>query len=339
VTKVCIVGAGAIGGLIGARLALAGGAHVSALARGETLAALRANGLRIAEGGADAPWRSAPVQAADDAAALGPQDLVVVAVKGPAMAELAPRIAPLLQPDTVLLPAVNGVPWWFANGLTALGTRPLESVDPGGALSRLLPPGQVLGCVVHLHAARPAPGCVAGVRGRQLIVGEPSGADTPRLQRVATLLREAGFDVTATPGIRRELWYKLWGNLTINPVSALTGATADRILADPLVRGFCSAMMEEAATIGRRIGCTIEQTVEDRHAITAGLGAFRTSMLQDVQAERPIELDAIVAAVAEIGARVGVSTPNIDALLGLTRLFARVRGLYPEAAAAATDKA
>jgi 2-dehydropantoate 2-reductase len=145
------------------------------------------------------------------------------------------------------------------------------------------------------------------------------------------LLANAGFDVTLSPRIRNDVWYKLWGNLTMNPVSALTGATADRILGDPLVRAFCSAAMTEAATIGERIGCRIEQSPEDRHAVTRKLGAFKTSMLQDAEAGRAIELDAIVAAVREIGARVGVATPNIDALLGITRLFARVRRLYPEA--------
>jgi 2-dehydropantoate 2-reductase len=162
------------------------------------------------------------------------------------------------------------------------------------------------------------------------IIGEPAGGRSERVQRLADVLVAAGFEVTHSADVRHDVWYKLWGNMTMNPVSAITGATADRVLADPLVRGFCSAAMREAAAIGERIGCRIGQTPEDRHAITARLGAFRTSMLQDVEAGRPIELDAIVGAVREIGRRVGVETPSIDALLGLTRLFARVRGLYPE---------
>jgi 2-dehydropantoate 2-reductase len=168
--------------------------------------------------------------------------------------------------------------------------------------------------------------------GQGLIVGEPAGDKSERVQRVAELLSEAGFDVTHSTQVRYDIWYKLWGNMTMNPVSAITGATIDRVLGDPLVRAFCSAAMGEAAAIGALIGCAIEQTPEDRHAVTAKLGAFKTSMLQDVEAGRAIELDAIVGAVQEIGQRLGLATPNIDALLGLTRLFARVRGLYPDAA-------
>jgi 2-dehydropantoate 2-reductase len=166
--------------------------------------------------------------------------------------------------------------------------------------------------------------------GQGLIVGEPAGgAPSARVERIGDLLSHAGFDVTLSPNIRYDIWYKLWGNLTMNPVSALTGATADRVLDDDLVRAFCCAAMVEAAAVGARISCAVTQSPEERHAITRKLGAFKTSMLQDVEAGRTIELDAIVTAVHEIGRRVGVPTPNIDALLGLTRLFARVRGLYP----------
>ena len=175
------------------------------------------------------------------------------------------------------------------------------------------------------------PGWAQHRMGQGLIVGEARGGQSPRAQRVADLLTHAGFDVTHSADVRRDIWYKLWGNLTMNPISALTGATGDRILGDPLVRAFCSATMREAASIGARIGCPIEQEPEDRHAITARLGAFRTSMLQDAEAGRAIELDAIVSVVREIGQRLGLATPNIDALLGLTRLQARMRGLYPEA--------
>jgi 2-dehydropantoate 2-reductase len=167
--------------------------------------------------------------------------------------------------------------------------------------------------------------------GQGLIVGEPRGGESERAQQVADLLAHAGFEVKHSPDIRHDIWYKLWGNMTMNPVSAITGATGDRVLSDPLVRSFNSACMAEAAEVGRRIGCAIGQTPEDRHAITTKLGAFKTSMLQDVEARRPIELDAIVGAVHEIGRRVGVATPNVDALFGLARLFGRVRGLYPEA--------
>jgi 2-dehydropantoate 2-reductase len=208
------------------------------------------------------------------------------------------------------------------------GGAPIESVDPGGAVSRALPVSHVLGCVVHASAARVAPGVVRVHQGRRLIVGEPRGGTSERAAGIASMLEHAGFEVERSTDVRRDIWYKLGGNLTMTPVSALTGATADRIRADPELSAFCAAAMREAAAIGARIGCPIHETPEDRQRITARLGAFKTSMLQDVEAGRAIELDAIVTAVAEIGRRVGVPTPNIDAILGLTRLFARVRGLY-----------
>jgi 2-dehydropantoate 2-reductase len=224
---------------------------------------------------------------------------------------------------------MNGVPWWFGRGVAALEDAPLSTVDPGGAIAAAIPFEHVVGCVVHASAASPEPGVARHQKGQGLIVGEPRGGRSERVQRVADLLAGAGLEVTHSADVRYDIWYKLWGNMTMNPVSALTGATIDRVLADPLVRELCSSAMHEAAAIGARIGCRIDQTPEDRHAITAKLGAFKTSMLQDVEAGRPIELDAIVAAVQEIGRRLSIATPAIDALLGLTRLFARVRGLYP----------
>ncbi|MFT3664573.1 2-dehydropantoate 2-reductase [Piscinibacter sp.] len=321
--KVCIVGAGAIGGFIGTRLALAGQAQVSALARGATLAALRTRGWRLRMNG---ELLGAPASASDDAAALGAQDLVVIALKGQSLPALAPRLTPLLGPQTLVLPAMNGVPWWF------LGDgAPLESVDPGGVVGAALPAARVLGCVVHASTSTSEPGLVEHRMGQGLIVGEPAGGDSERARHVAALLAQAGFEATVSANIRQDIWYKLWGNLTVNPVSAITGATADRILDDTLVRDFCSAAMMEVAALGERLGCAIAQSPQDRHQITRKLGAFRTSMLQDVQAGRAIELDAIVGAVVEIAQRLGVPTPNVNALFGLTRLFGRVHGLYPEA--------
>jgi 2-dehydropantoate 2-reductase len=324
--KVCIVGAGAIGGLIGARLAAHTDSQVSALARGETLEALNARGWRLQQGDTLVAGKS---RASSDARELGPQDLVVIAVKAPAMAAIAGQIGPLLKPDTIVLPAMNGVPWWFSQGLPGVGNQPLESVDPGGAIVSAIPLRHVIGCVVHLSAATAEPGLVQHRNGMGLIIGEPDGATSARLQALHELLTKAGFDVTSSTAIRHDIWYKLWGNMTMNPVSAITGATGDRMLADPLVRGFCSAAMREASDIGARIGCAIDQDPEARHAITRELGAFKTSMLVDVERGKPIELDAIVTAVHELGRRTGVATPNIDALLGLTRLFARTRGLLP----------
>jgi 2-dehydropantoate 2-reductase len=254
---------------------------------------------------------------------------VVVAVKATAMTSVADSISALLGPDTIVMPAMNGVPWWFTQGVAAAGDKPLESVDPGGALAKAIPQKHVIGCVVHLAASMEAPGIVLHRNGMGLIIGEPDGSLSPRLKTVHELLTRAGFDVTSTPKIRHEVWYKLWGNMTMNPVSAITGATGDRMLDDKLVRDFCSAAMLEAGAIGAKLGCAIEQTPEARHAVTRELGAFKTSMLQDAERGRPIELDALVTAVRELGQRTGVATPYIDALLGLTRLFAQSRGLYP----------
>jgi 2-dehydropantoate 2-reductase len=326
--KVCIVGAGAIGGFIGTRLALEGSAQVSALARGTTLVALRDHGWRLLEG--DAMLQAPLALASEDAAELGAQDLVIVALKSPALPRLAPSLTPLFGADTIVLPAMNGVPWWFGSGIPALGSHPLESVDPGGRIAACIPIRHVVGCVVHASAAVREPGIASHRMGRGLIVGEPDGGDSARVRKLAAFLTRAGFEVTRSERIRYDIWYKLWGNMTMNPVSALTGATADRLQADDLVREFCSAAMREAAAVGAHIGCDVRESPEERHAVTRKLGAFKTSMLQDVEASRAIELDALVGAVREIAARVGVATPNIDALFGLTRLFGRVRRLYPQ---------
>ena len=328
-TRVCIVGAGAIGGFIGSRLASAGQAQVSALARGATLAALRRHGWRMntAEG-----LLQAHATASDDAAALGRQDLVVIAVKGPALTQVVRSIAPLIGPDTLVMPAMNGVPWWFCLGVPGFPGGALQSVDPGGEVQACIPVGQLLGCVVHASTSTSEPGLVQHRMGKGLIVGEALGGTSERAQRVVDLLAHAGFDATLAADVRYDIWYKLWGNMTMNPVSAITGAPGDQILSDPLVRAFCSAAMSEAQAIGARIGCPITQSPEERHTVTARLGAFKTSMLQDTQAGRAIELDAIVGVVREIGQRLGVATPSIDALFGLTRLFGRVHGLYPHGA-------
>ena len=326
--KVCVVGAGAIGGFLGTRLAAAGEASVAVLARGATLVALRDHGWRLQEG---ATLLQAPAAtASDDPHALGPQDLIILTVKGQALPALAPTLAPLIAADTLVLPAMNGVPWWFSDGIAALGARPLESVDPGGGIATAIPGRRVVGCVVHASAATAAPGITLHRMGRGLIIGEPAGGDSARVRALGALLTRAGFDVTCSQRMRYDIWYKLWGNMTMNPVSALTGATMDRVLDDALVRDFCSRAMAEAAAIGARIGCEVRESPEDRHAVTRRLGASKTSMLQDLEALRPLELDALIGAVREIGERVGVATPNCDALFGLTRLLGQVRGLYPQ---------
>lgn len=324
-TRIGVVGLGAIGGLAAFRLAEAGHA-VTGFARGETLAAVQRDGLRLLDAKGE---RSLPLPATDDPAAIGPLDMLLVALKGPALSASAAHWKPLIGPRTIVVPMMNGVPWWFLQPLADHAGRGLESVDPGGRIAAALPLDNVLGCVVHLASSCPAPGVVRHAFGERLIVGEPAGGVSPRVREVAALLARAGFQVEPCEDVRREIWFKLWGNMTVNPISALTGATADRILDDPLVADFMLRAMAEAAEVGARIGCRIEQSGPDRMAVTRRLGAFKTSMLQDAEAGRPIELDALVGAVHEIAGRIDLAIPNIAALFGLTRLMRRGRGLYP----------
>ena len=307
--KVTIFGAGAIGGFLGTRLAQSG-CEVAAVARGATAAALRAHGWRLRTGDNTVAM---PARVAEKPSELGPQDLVVVAVKGPALASVAAAISPLLDRDTIVMTAMNGVPWWFFDGFGGehAGMR-LTSIDPDGSIAAAIPAHHVVGCVVHASCASAEPGL------------------TPRVRTLAETLAGARFDVEVSACIQRDVWYKLWGNMTMNPVSALTGATVDRVLDDALVNGFCLEVMREAAAIGARIGCPIEQSGEDRNAVTRKLGAFKTSMLQDVEAGKPVEIDVLLSAAREIGQLVGERTPQLDALLGLSRLHARMRGLYPD---------
>lgn len=314
---VCIVGLGAIGGWLAAHLARVEGLNVSAFARGDTLAAVRGQGLSLHSGGATL---AVPLRVSSDAAELGPQDLVILAVKGPAIAGVAAQVAQLCGPHTRVLTALNGLPWWFTAGLPVPGLA-LHSVDPDGRIAALIPPARVIGCVVHASCFATAPGCISHVMGNGLLIGEACGGGSASVDAVAALLARAGFGAKAVDSIQREVFYKLWGNMTTNPVSALTRATTDRILADELVREFTTAIMREAAQLGERVGCPISQSPQDRHVITRSLGAFKTSMLQDIEAGRAIETDALLAAPRELAQQVGVATPMLDALLGLTRLM------------------
>jgi 2-dehydropantoate 2-reductase len=323
--KVCIYGAGAIGAWMGVRLGQAG-CSISVVARGATLAAVQQHGLRCRF---DKETVAIPVQASNDPVALGVQDLVILAVKAPALSEVARHIKPLLGPATVVLTAMNGVPWWFFQGFgEKFAGTPLKAIDPRGEIAAHIPAARIVGGVVHASCSLVEPGCAQHHFGKRLIIGEPSGQKTERVQQLVQLLTHAGFETELSAQIQKDIWYKLWGNMTINPVSALTGATTDRILGDTLVRDFISKVMLEAKEIGARIGIPIFQQPEDRHAVTMKLGAFKTSMLQDVEAGRPVEIDALVTVVQELGALTGVPTPCTDALLGMSRLQARVRGLY-----------
>ena len=330
--KVCIYGAGAIGGWIGVHLAQTGH-EISVVARGATLTALQQHGLQCVQSqGADAKLM-ASVKVSANPADLGPQDLVIVAVKAPAMADVANGIAPLLGPDTLVMTAMNGVPWWFFQGFGgALENTSLSTIDPSGLIAKAIPAHHVVGCVVHASCSLDAPGVVRHHFGQGLILGEPAeqqGQVSPRVQQLVAVLQAAGFNASASAQIQKDVWYKLWGNMTVNPISAITSATTDLILKDDLVRDFVSKVMLEAKAIGEKIGIPIAQTPEDRHAVTLKLGAFKTSMLQDVEAGKTVELDALVSGVQELGQLTQISTPYTDALLGPSRLHARVRGLYP----------
>ncbi|MFM1949608.1 MAG: hypothetical protein RL706_1629 [Pseudomonadota bacterium] len=330
--KVCIYGAGAIGGWIGVHLAQTGH-EVSVVARGATLDALQKNGLQCVQTQAADARIKADVKVSAQPADLGPQDLVIVAVKAPAMADVAKGIAPLLGPNTLVMTAMNGVPWWFFQGFGGkLQGTTLNTIDPEGRIAQAIPAHHVVGCVVHASCSLDAPGVVRHHFGQGLIVGEPAaqnGEVSARVQQLVADLQAAGFNASASAQIQKDVWYKLWGNMTVNPISAITGATTDLILKDDLVRDFVSKVMLEAKAIGEQIGIPIAQTPEDRHAVTMKLGAFKTSMLQDVEAGKTVELDALVSGVRELGQLTQVNTPYTDALLGLSRLHASVRGLYP----------
>ena len=326
-SKICIYGAGAIGGWIGARLAQRPGMMVSVVARGETLRQLQSHGLQLNSGD---NILSAKVRASQLPTSLGIQDLVIIAVKAPSMLDVAKQIQPLIGPNTLVMTAMNGVPWWFLQGFGGVyANTPLKSVDPKGQIAAAIPPTHIIGCVVHASSSLRAPGQVQHHFGNGLIIGEPAGGSSARVQALHQLLRDAGFDATLSERIQKDVWYKLWGNMTVNPVSAITGATTDLILKDDLVRDFISKIMLEAKAIGEKIGIPIAQTPEDRHAVTMKLGAFKTSMLQDVEAGKTVELDALVSVVRELGQLTQVDTPYTDTLLGLSRLHASVRGLYP----------
>ncbi len=323
--KICIYGAGAVGGFIAAMLARSG-CSINAVDRGPTLEALQQHGLRLE---LEEETFSVPVNATSDPEQLGVQDLVIVAVKSQVMQAVAPGIAKLIGPETIVLTAMNGVPWWFFSGFGGqYSGLQLESVDPGGQIAKNIPTHNVIGGVVHGSFSLNEPGFVRNVFGRKLILGEPNGSMSARLKELSDLLTKAGLEIEMSNAIQRDIWFKLWGNMTMNPMSAITGATCDRILDDDLVRAFCNRVMTEASVIGGKIGCPIDQTPEQRNALTRKLGAFKTSMLQDVEGGRSVELDALVSSVREIGQKIGVDTPDMDSLLGIARLHARVRNLY-----------
>jgi len=315
--RFCIVGSGAIGGTI-AGLLLRSGASVSVVARGATLAALKQQGLRLIMGH---ELMRAPVRATEDPAELGVQDFVIIAVKAPSLPDVAARISPLLGPETAVVTAMNGVPWWFfVNERGRLAGHQLKSIDPEGTIAKAIPAPSVIGCAVHIAASVDEPGLIHHRNGRRLLIGEPNGQLTTRVNCLAEWLRRAGFDCRVSQNIRADIWFKLWGNLSMNPISLLTSATSDRIIADPLTRKLCIAMMGEAAQIGERLGVPVHASIHEMIAEIRSLGSFKTSMLQDLERGKNVEIDAILTVVRDIGLLVGEPTPAIDTVLGLARL-------------------
>jgi 2-dehydropantoate 2-reductase len=323
--KICIYGAGAVGGVMGAWLSRAGH-EVSVVARGANLTAIRAQGLRVRSAGTETAFR---VRAESDPAALGAQDYVVVSVKGQSLPEVARGIGPLLGPHTSIVTAMNGVPWWFFDRLKfGEGKLRLESLDPGGALSRAMPTGRIVGCVVHLAASTPEPGLVSHNMGARLIVGEPGGTNTARTLRLADALAQAGFECVQSGFIEKEFWVKLLGNVSFNPVSALTLATAERLIADAEVKDYMVAIMREVLAIGRAVGVDAEIDPEARIDMARKLGKFKTSMLQDMEAGKSLEIDGLLTGTLEVARKAGVPAPFTRSLSGLARLRAQSTGQY-----------
>jgi 2-dehydropantoate 2-reductase len=317
--KITVFGAGAIGGYIAAKLALADH-DVSVVARGPHLHAMRERGLTLDDRGMP---RVVKLRATDRAEELGPQELVVIGVKAHAMPTVAPAIAGLVGPETVLLPAQNGIPWWFTYRMGgALEGARIAAVDGDGGVARQLDPARVVGCVVYMAVAVPEPAVVRRFGGNMLIFGEPDGSLSLRLRRLAELFTAAGIKIEMTERIRDALWEKLWGNIAFNPVSVLTGATMERMASDPGVHAVLRAAMLECQAVAQRLGARFSKDVEARIAEAQFVGDFKTSMLQDFEAGRPVEIDALVGAVVELARRVDVKTPMLEAIGALTRLRA-----------------
>lgn len=326
-TRICIVGAGAIGGFLAHALHRAG-ADVSLVARGANLTAMRAQGLTLI---ADGKRETIQFAASEDAATFGVQDMVLIALKAHGVPALAAAITPLLGPETAVVSAVNGIPWWYFHGLNdpRFADRPwLHSVDPGGVQWRAFGPERAIGCVVYQACEMTEPGCVRHIGGDRVSLGEPDGRSSARVKRLADLLRAGGIRAPVKARIRDELWLKLLGNCSFNPVSALTGGSLDRIGNDPGCRAVLARAMEECRMVGRELGARFAIGIEQRIDGGAAIIGHKSSTLQDLEQGRPVELDAILCSVLELARRLGIATPCLDMLAALTRLQAAERGLY-----------
>jgi 2-dehydropantoate 2-reductase len=323
--KIGIFGAGAIGGMLGVKLAAAG-ADVTFVARGPHLAAMQANGVTLRSGGDSMTIRANCVA---DAGEAGVQDYVIVTLKAHSLPGAAPQIAKMMGPDTALVTGVNGVPYWYFYGLEGpWKDRRVESVDPGGKLWDILPPSQAIGCVVYPAAEVTEPGVIAHGYGDRFSLGEPDGSRSPRVEALAKLMVSAGLKAPVRPRIRDEIWVKLWGNLCFNPISALTGSTLDRITGRPDLRALCRAMMSEAQAVAEALGVKFAISLEKRLDGAAEVGEHKTSMLQDLERGRPMEIDALLGAVVELGGATGHAMPICESVLALIRERARLAGCY-----------
>ncbi len=325
--KIAIYGAGAIGGYLGVQLALAGH-DVSLIARGAHLAAMRENGLKLLIDGEEKI--ATTCFCTDDPEDAGPQDVVIVALKAHQAYDATGCFEPLLGPDTMVVTAMNGVPWWYFYKLEgSYENHRLESVDPGGWQWEQIGPERAVGCVVYPATEIVEPGVIKHTYGNKFTLGEPDGTTTERIQRLSDAMNEAGLKAPIRDNIRDDIWIKLWGNLCFNPISALTGATLDIVATDTPTRILARSMMMEAQQIGEALGVHFRVDIHRRINGAAEVGAHKTSMLQDLEKGRALEIDALVAAVQEMGHLVNIQTPFIDAVLGLIQQRGRTLGLYP----------
>jgi len=318
--KICVFGAGAIGGFIGVLLARAGN-EVSFVARGQHLAAMRANGARLLIDGEELVAR---VPCTDDPRELGQQECVFITVKAHSVAAAVDSIVPLLGPQTTIVTGVNGIPYWYFHRQgSVLDGATLDCVDPGGRQLQLLGAERAIGCVLNPAADLIAPGVIRHVHGRRFPIGEPSGQRTPRLERLHQAMQDAGLEAPIRTDIRDEIWLKLWGNLCLSPISALTCATLDLVATDPGTRAVCQAMMAEGRRIGEKIGVNFRVDANRRLDGAAAIGPHKISMLVDLESGRPMEIDPIVSVVQEIGLRLEIPTPTIDTVTALIKLRQR----------------
>jgi len=325
--KICIYGAGAIGGYLGAQLASVPGLDVSLIARGAHLAAMRANGLKLL---IEDEERVVHPTATDDPAELGPQDYVIVTLKTHQGWEVAEQMAPLLGEDTAVVTCQNGIPWWYFHGLEGqYRDLRLASVDPGDRQWNAIGPERALGCVVYPATEITEPGVIRHIYGNRFPFGEPTGETTPRCERLSEAMISAGFKAPILPHVRNEIWLKLWGNLCFNPISALTRATLDIIATDPGTRSLSREMMTEAQRIAVRLGVHFRVDLERRINGAAKVGAHRTSMLQDLEGGRAMEIDGLLTVVQEMGRMVDLETPHINSVLALVQQLGRTNDLYP----------